>query len=93
MKCKTGVAIYKISLHKSILRQQVTLSVGLSVSRSVSLQKNLKIEKSRFNDYIVSACAMGPVVYFCNGRTCFLFSLISSTKHMVCVEFWRVNLT
>ena len=45
----------------------MTLSVGLSV---FCLQKNLKMERSRFCDYIVSACAMGPVVYFSNGRTC-----------------------
>ena len=48
-------------------------NVGLSVCWSVCLQKILKIEKSRFCDYIVSACAMGPVVYFCNGITCFRF--------------------
>ena len=43
----------------TVFRQRVvvfTLSVGLSVCLSVC-------------DDIVSACAMGPVVYFCNGRT------------------------
>ena len=43
----------------------------LLVCRSVCLQNILKIEKSRFCDYIVSACATVPIVYFFNGRTCF----------------------
>ena len=51
----------------------------LLVVLSVCLQIILNIEKSRFCDYIVSACTMGPVVYFFNGRTCY----ISKQNHKV----------